>query len=513
MLRRIPLTVTALAGAIVLAAGCGDDGASSSGAASLAPAGSLVYGEATLAPEGDQKAAIDALLAKFPGEGNAGERIRSLMEKAFAESDSGLSYESDVEPWLGDEAGFFVSELAPDGEDAGTALVVATEDEGKAEDAIEKAAKGQGKRASYKDHDYYALEDHGAAGVVEGWVVLGNERGFKAAIDTVEGGEPIEDDEAFERTLEDAPDERLGFLYMNSPALYEELQKSAGAAMLPQQLRRVFEEPLLATVDANDTGVRFEGTVPPSLLAGFPVVAEGGGAAGELPAGSWLAMAQPELGKTLEGYVDLFAGAAGGRDVVARQFEAATGLDLEQDVLSWMGDWSVFVRGTSVSELDGAMTIETSDEAASGRFIDAVGRLARKDSNIGNSLGPLDLAGGGEGLTMRSRELPQPIHLLQREGRVVMAYGDTAARDALDPAETLSDTPAYGDAEAALGGDYAVSFYLAIAPVLELAQSAGAASDEEFQQALPYLEPLGALVGGAREDGDKLRSAFGLTVK
>jgi len=182
-------------------------------------------------------------------------------------------------------------------------------------------------------------------------------------------------------------------------------------------------------------------------------------------------------------------------------------------VLSWMGDWSVFVRGSRVNDVDGALTIETTDEQASGRFIEAVGRLVRKDSEVGHSVGPLDLPGGGEGLTMRTGEPSRPIHLLQREGKVVMAYGDAAARDALDPAETLRDTPAYADAEVALGGDYAVSFYLAIAPVLELAQSAGAASSEEFQQALPYLEPLGALVGGARKDGDKLRSAFGLTVR
>ena len=33
------------------------------------------------------------------------------------------------------------------------------------------------------------------------------------------------------------------------------------------------------------------------------------------------------------------------------------------------------------------------------------------------------------------------------------------------------------------------------------------------QEVKPYLEPLGALVGGAREEGDKLHSAFGVTVR
>jgi hypothetical protein len=85
---RLLLTITVLTTAIPFAAGCGNDSASSSTASSLAPAGSLVYGEATLRPEGDQKAAIADLVAKFPGEGSAGDRIGRLMEKAFAESDT-----------------------------------------------------------------------------------------------------------------------------------------------------------------------------------------------------------------------------------------------------------------------------------------------------------------------------------------------------------------------------------------------------------------------------------------
>ena len=138
MLRAL-LTVTALLSAIVVAAGCGNDNSSSSAAAGLAPAGSLMYGEATLKPDGDQKAAVDSLMAKFPGEGGAGDRIRTLMEKAFAESDSGLSYKKDVEPWLGDKAAFFLSRVSADGNDGEGALLLATEDEDKARATIEKA--------------------------------------------------------------------------------------------------------------------------------------------------------------------------------------------------------------------------------------------------------------------------------------------------------------------------------------------------------------------------------------
>jgi hypothetical protein len=355
---RILLTLTALLTAIVVAAGCGSDESSSSAAAGLAPAGSVMYGEASLKPEGDQKAAIDSLIEKFPGQGSAGDRIRSLMEKAFSESDSGLSYGKDVEPWLGDEAAFFLTRLGANGDNGDGGLLVATEDEEKAKAALDKAIDG--KKAEYKGTEYFT-EENGAAGVVDGWVVIATVPGLKAAVDVADDGRSLEDDEDFQKTLENAPEERLGYFYINSPAFVKALQQSPGGAQLGQ-FREFFKEPFLATINADDSGVRFEATVPKSLAAGFPVVAEGADLAGQLPADSWLAMAQPDLGKTVDRYVTAFGAQLGGRDTIEQQFKSTTGLDLQEDVLSWMGDWGVFVRGTSVAELNGALIVETSDE-------------------------------------------------------------------------------------------------------------------------------------------------------
>jgi hypothetical protein len=500
---RILLTITALLSAVALATGCGNGGGpSSSGAASLAPAGAVVYGEATLDPSEDQQAAIGALIEKFPGQGSAGERIRVLLEQAFDKSGTGLSYEQDIEPWLGDQAGFFVSSLSS-GTSGGGAFMVATDDEGRANDAIEKAAEKDGNAASYKGHDYFTFSK-GAAGVVDGWVVLGSEAGFKAAVDTADGGAALEGDDAYKKALADAPDERLGLVYFNTPAFVDQLRKSgAGAALGP--FTGLFKDPVLATINANEHGVRLEATLPESISKAFPILGAGGGRAADLPADSWLALAQPDLGKLISYFVDAFGGMAGGRDALSQQLEAATGLDLEKDVISWMGDWSLFVRGTSVSELNGALVVETSDEAASGRFIAAVGRIAGKSG--------AQVSGPAGDLTLRLRSVPQPIHLFQRDGKVVLAYGDAAAHDALDPGDRLGDTQDYKDAQAALGGDYDLSFYLGIAPILSLVDSTGAGDDEGWQKVRPYLEPLGALVVGARQDGDKVRSAFGLTVR
>jgi Protein of unknown function (DUF3352) len=508
---RLALTFTALTTAIALAAGCGNDGASSSDAASLAPAGALVYGEATLRPEGDQKAALDDLIEKFPGEGGAGERLGRLMEKAFAESDSGLSYEDDIEPWLGDEAAFFVSNAPSGDEEADGAFLVATEDEDATVDAVEK--EGDTRKTDHRGHDLYiSSSGDGAAAVLDGWLLAGTPGGVKAAIDTAEDGETLEDDETYQETLAEAAGDRLGFVYMNMPRVLRELEESPDAAALGP-FRRMFGEPVLVTATANQDGVRLEGTVPATLASGFPFVAEGSGTADELPGDSWLALAQPDLGKTIAGYMDLAGGSFGSRELLRQQFKAMTGLDLERDVISWMGDWGVFVRGTSVAELEGAVFIETSDESASGRFIDAIARLARENAEPGMRISALQLPGGGEGITARGGDFDKPVHLFQRDGKVVAAYGDGAAQDALEPAETLADSPAFTQAEDSLGDDYAISFFLAIEPILALAESEGASEDEDWQEVKPYFEPLGALVGGAREDGDKLRSAFALTVK
>lgn len=507
---RVLLTLTALITAIVVAAGCGQDDVSSSAAAGLAPAGSLMYGEATLEPDGDQKAAIDSIVEKFPGEGGAGERIRELLEQAFAESDAGVSYAKDVEPWLGDEAAFFVSRLSADGSDGDGALLLAAEDEEKAQAAIEKAVE-DGKPASYEGTDYI-VEDGGAAGVVDGWAVFGTERGFKDVVDVADGESSIEDDDDFQRTLEDAPDERLGYLYFNTPVFMKQLESSAAGAQLGQ-FREFFKEPFLATMNVDESGVRFEATVPKSLAAAFPVVAEGGDLVGDLPADSWLALAQPELGRTLEQYLDLFGVQLGGRELIEQQFQAATGLDLQEDVISWMGDWGLFVRGETVADLSGALIVETSDEAASGRVIDTIAGYLRSSADSGDKVLPLQLSGGGEGVTLRSTDVPEPMHLFQRDGKVVFAYGDSAAEDAFSPAQKLADSADFSRAEDALGDDYNVSFYMAVGPILALADSAGAASDVEWQEIKQYLEPLGALVGGAREDGDNLRSSFAVTVE
>jgi hypothetical protein len=508
-MRKLILTVALMSIAAPVAMGCGNEDEAASGAAELAPAGSVMYGEATLKPEGDQKEAIDAILAKFPGGAQAGDKLKDLIAKALREADPPINFSEEIEPWLGDELAFFVSSLNPGADAQSAAGLIATEDEEKARTALEKWAEGEVTRKSYKDVEYITEGPDEAGAVFDGFVVLGSEAGVKAAIDTSKGGKPLSEDEQYGNALDDAADDRLGLFYMNSPELLRAIRESG--TPFPDSFNKFFDEPIVATLDADEDGVVFEGAVPGDLgRASF--LGQASEIVTELPGDSWLALGQTEFGQLLDFYLDAFAGVAGGRDALEQQFRAATGLDLHKDVLDWMGDFGVFVRGTSVPELDGALVIETTDEAASGRAIAALETLAKSQGQGDVQIGPLAAPGGGEGFTAQGDGIPKPIHVFVRDGRVVFAYGDAAAAEAVGARDTLGDSPDFRAASESLG-DYDVASYLLMQPIFDLVDSTDAASDEDWQKAKPYLEPLSALVAGTSGDGDSLRSAVKLIVK
>src|SRR5215213_1001804 len=507
-MRKLIHTLVALSIASVVALGCGKDDQAASGASELVPAGSVMYGEATLRPEGDQKEAIDAILAKFPGGGEAGDKLKDLIEKGMRESHVRLSFKKDIEPWLGDEAAFFVANLSTSG-DASAAGLIATDDEDKALAALEKTAEGKLTKKSYKDVEYLTDESDEVGAVFDGFLVLGSEEGVKAAIDTSKGGKQLSEDESYNNALEDAADDRLGFFYMTSPELLRSFRESG--TPMPDSFEKLFKEPLVATLDADKDGVTFEGTVPEEI-GRASLFGQASDLVEELPGDSWLGMAQTDFGNLIDFYVDAFAGLNGGRDAIAQQLKAATGLDLQRDVIDWMGDFGVFVRGASVSDLDGALIVETSDEAASGRFIAALQRLAKTQGRGAIEVGPLRAPGAGKGFTAQGSGIPEPIHVFQDCGRVVFAYGDVAAADAVDPDDKVGYSAEYSAARDSLG-DYDVSFFLLAKPILDLVDSTESATDADWQKAKPYLEPLDALVGGTSGDGHSLRSALKLVVK
>jgi hypothetical protein len=499
---RLPLLASAcLAAAAIAVAGCGDD-SSTADAVSLAPADAFVYGEATIKPEGDQKEQVEQLLAKFPGGEDAGRRIEEAIDEAGKEE--GLTWEEDFEPWVGDQAAGWAAGFRPQGVDS-FALMVEAEDEDKAKETI---GKSEGDEKSYEDVDYKLSDDGTAAGVVDGWLVIAPEKAFRRTVDTSDGDETLEDSDKYGDATADMEEDRLGFVYVDTAELLKAIPESqrgqlgAGAA--------IFREPIVATFDADSDGAEVAATIPRSVSESAGFVPGGGDLVAAAPADAWLAAGSPDFGKVLRSQLDASLQSLGGRDVVERQLRQATGLDLDRDILGWMGDASYWAGGESVSTLKGAIAIETTDETASARFISGIERLLRPQTEI--RLTRLSAPGGGDGFSVRVPQLPEPIHLFQRDGKVVLAYGNDAARDVFEPSGTLADSDVFKRATGALGGDYEVTLFLALGPILQLVDSTPLADDDGWQQAKPYIEPVESIVGGAKEAGDDVTSVFRIGV-
>ena len=78
--------------------------------------------------------------------------------------------------------------------------------------------------------------------------------------------------------------------------------------------------------------------------------------------------------------------------------------------------------------------------------------------------------------------------------------------------DPLGDDPDFDAAAGKLGDGYAVSTYVDIAPIVALAEVGGAASKPEWREAKAYLEALGVVIGGTKEEGGKLASKVRVTV-
>lgn len=474
---------------------CGESGPGDA-PSGLVPEDAAVYGTVILDPSGDQEQAVRDIAARFPG----GEEIDAQIEKGLSETfrEDGLSYEEDVEPWLGDEAAFFVSRVREDAADA--AVIVETTDEDAAREAFEKGSGGEAKERSYEGTDYL-LEDETAYGVVDGHAVVGTEPGLKAAVDTAGSGDSIEGSERVEEALDRLPDDTLASAYFDGRKLLSAIGPE-GAVLAP--FLNVFDEPYVLGLSAESDAVVLDTTLPAafSSFAAPLVFGSATDAVLDLPADSFYAAGQPELGESISSLVRLFAGAAGGEEKIDEQVRAATGLDLDEDILGWMGDLGAFASGTSLAQLGAGAVIETKDPDASRRAIEVLGRLARREADPGTTFGPLTLPGGGDGFSVQSAELPQPLHVVQRGERVAVALGDDSAEALLEPGDTLGEDSTFGDAADRLGEGYEVANYLDVAPILELADSEGASDDPGYREAKPYLEPFARLVAGTRKDGD-----------
>ena len=516
--------LAALLGVVVISA-CGEDDGAVGSAREAAPADTVLYAEATIRPEGEQREQLDSVLERFGGV-DPGELIVGQLDAAAADDGVDFSYSEDIEPWLGeraavfflDFAGGYPGEISLEGatdDDENVALMVESTDDEAARAAIEKAleAEGGGTEESSGDRDYLLTEDGTAVAIEDGLVIFGSVTSLEAAFETLDGGAALVDDEGFSSQLDsEALDESLASLWVDVAAAIE----SEGG--VDEEDRAIFESfapslletPVTATVEVGDDDVALDLSYGSfGELGSFAYIGGSSPLLGELPGDAWAATATPDLGESYTRLLDVVAenpdlpaDSTAQLDFFRSQVEAATGVSLDQ-ALAAIGDIGLFVRGSAPEQLEGALVIEVADEAVASKLLD----LARTalGSEPGAQVREVEIA-GASGVAIRTPGAPREIVAVLDRDRAVVAYGTAAAEDALAPAQALGDTELFGAASEDLGDETPLSSLVDLGPAIDLIAASEGVGAAELALAESYIQAFDFLAVGSSDDGEVGRS-------
>jgi hypothetical protein len=525
LLHRSVAAFVAVAAVAVPIAGCGSGGSSAGGdagadPAAFLPASSPAYVEAQVRPEGDLKTNTEAVARKVLATSDPSGKLVGLLDKALA--DQGGSYEKDIAPWLGTRAGLAVTGA---GAAAGNgtpdlAAAIASKDDAAAE-AFLARARGTTQR-EYRGVTYrYKRADDLATALVDHAVVAGTERGFRSAIDARQG-DALADGAAFKKARTTVGTDGLGLAYVDPSRAFDLALGAAGSAggaakgvqqaqMLKGLLAGSGLQSIAAKLDVAADAVRIDAAAIGLKTATAGAHGDGPGAAAAVPAGSWLSVGIGDVGGAVTRQLGQLgaSGATGGIDPAAilQQFQGSLGLDVQKDLLSWMGDGAIFVRGTSMSELDGALVVQSKDPA---RSTAAIGKIRKLLSTFGISTGALTGVAGAEGLTVGAGSLPDAIEVAAKDDKFVIAYGHAALKDALAGGAPLGDTAPFKTAAGLLGGAKPSLFLDTPQVVTLLASRAG--SDPRFVKAKPTLDAFGPAAAAVSSEGDVTRVKIAVAV-
>jgi hypothetical protein len=334
--------VLALAAAALALAGCGSSSSPGSSAdpAGVIPASAPLYVGAVVRPSGSLKSGATAAATTLTHQPDPYARLASVLQ---APGVPALTYSHDLAPWLGTDAGIFLSSLSTSaaattqlqqllgtvlqGGGATTpsawpfasglqgAIVLDTSDAAKAASFIATEAGHAGAHAaSYRGVSYQATSGGDAFGIVDRLAVLGTVTALHSVIDTSLGAPSLVHAADYSKLLSSAPSGALAHVYSNptvtgagAPSAASGAARAQGLGGLVGLLGGTRTVNLSLVPSSNSIALDVD-----SLTAGSDAPASGGlagsaaagaQALGELPGESWLAAGLGNAGATLSGDV------------------------------------------------------------------------------------------------------------------------------------------------------------------------------------------------------------------
>jgi len=344
--------IAALAPILVLAtvalAGCGSSSSPGSSAdpAGVVPAAAPLYAGAVVRPDGTLKTNASAAATTLTHQPHAYTRLVGVLQVPGSPP---LTYSHDIAPWLGPNAGIFLSTLStsaaarsqlqqlltqilqggtattqsawPFASGVQGAIVLDTSDSAKAASFISTEAQhAGGHAASYRGISYQASTGGEAFGIVDRLAVLGTVTGLHNVIDTSLGGPSLAHAADYSKLLASAPSGALAHVYSNPTVAGGASGSSGGSSGAGTQSLDSLIGLLGGTRTVNVSLVPSSSSIAldvDSLSTATATAGDGGLAASaaegaqalsELPGESWLAAGLGKVGVTLASDVQALHG-------------------------------------------------------------------------------------------------------------------------------------------------------------------------------------------------------------
>ena len=480
--RRVAVLVAAVVAVVlvaVLAAKALSGSSTGTDPARAVPSYAAVYAWADLHPSGDAGESVRHVLGTISGDGDdPAPQLHTLANQVLGRV--GLDYTRDIEPWVGDRLGVFVTSFGPRFQGA---LVAATSDEAKARTALE----GSGQPFA----------------VVHGIAIVGT-AGAVAAAKRAADGASLGTSDRYETALK-SRESPVAALYIDLAHTVDAIPASVLGAARKHDLRlrfaRIEDKPVVVTMTGADNHIALDFGPPPAAADPSAPTPVGGGQRGSsllptrliysLPAQSWLAIDAPELGQRLFETLSPQVNPGLPNDqlqALQRRFARQTGLRPLEDIVRWVGGAAFFAYGPSPALLTAGVVLESLDPDATRHAL-AVG-LRYLERRSGLSVARLAPAAGGDGFAVRVPGLAAPVSVLVRGNRVAVVYGRAGPAAALDAPIKLGQLASFRAAAAQLGGSLLPSGWLIPPRAAAFAAAAGLAKSPVFRAALPYLQRI-----------------------
>ncbi|MEA2476174.1 MAG: hypothetical protein QOC87_373, partial [Actinomycetota bacterium] len=345
---------------------------------------------------------------------------------------------------------------------------------------------------SYRGNDFTVVGGK-ARGIVGNFVVLASDANVFEKVVRTQQGRSLGDSTDYERAVSVLPRDRIATAYLDTVRSLESAARSAGgsASQLAALGPLTTLAPIAVGVFLRGDGIVVDGAIHRS---GPVSISRGPGLLARLPADTRAALSVPQVGPGLS---DLFSAPSSSTAHLAlgALLKARTGLDLDSDLLSWMGDVAFFV--TDIAHLRGGAVVESSAPATSRRVVEQIGEslLSRGLDVTLTPRTPQQSA-----FKVRSRHLPT-LHVTASKSDVQAIFGSVPlASDELH----LGDEPMFERAETSLGQDYSIKGFVDARTLVSYFERGSAGSTALPATAKAAVRPLSFIGLGTRSDRDTL---------